>query len=178
MSKVKTPKGELSTVNGHATPAKRHAGGAPKGSGSKYTRELGEEVCERVLAGESLERIAAHEHMPSLRTLTNWKDSVPEFSAMYAHARSLQADTYVDRMVETAWSETSPGDRRVKLHALEQAAKLIAPRRYGTQYTDATHTVHRAEIDREAILLAAKVLSEDIVEAEYSEVEAGPPPQE
>jgi len=176
MSKVKTPKSELAQLAEEGVSALRRGG---RGGGEPvYTPELEEEILDRVSNGESLSSVCRDKEV-SRQAVYLWAKHSPEFALRLARARLWAADSHVDDMKDTAFDErTSPADRRVKLHALEQSAKLLAPRRYGTQYTESTHEHRQAEVDREAILLAAKVLSEDIVEAEYTEIEAGPPPPE
>lgn len=62
------------------------------GRPSDYTDEIAEEICDRLSAGEPLAQICRDDHMPSLRTVYNWRDANDEFSARIACAREAGFD--------------------------------------------------------------------------------------
>lgn len=172
MSKVKTPKGELAQAPSNGT----HKPQRQRGGQIRYQwSQLGEEVCRRLANGESLLAICRTEGMPERNTIYGWVEEHEGFRRQFARARGLSADTAVSDMLALADDESlSIGERRLRIDTRERYAKLVSPA-YRTNYTE-THSQVRVEVDREAILLAAKVLTEDVIEAEYQEVEAGPPP--
>lgn len=92
------------------------AGKGKSGPASIYTQELGEEICRRMMEGESVRQICKDENMPHRNTLLNWL-LVPDhpFAAMYDRARKLQAEMMADELLEIAddgsndWMERENG---------------------------------------------------------------------
>ena len=62
-----------------------HIGGA---KASQYRREIGEVICARIDAGETIRSIAADPGMPSYATIFHWTKVNPEFAQMYAAVRA------------------------------------------------------------------------------------------
>lgn len=128
------------------------------GRPSVYTEAIGIEICERIAAGESLNRICKDPKMPDRVTVIRWliAGKPEDFCNNYAHARQIQADIFADEMVETAAGAESSvvtdqhGVTRVDAAAV-QARKLLVeqmrwnaerllPRKYGTLLKHADHT--------------------------------------
>jgi hypothetical protein len=123
------------------------------GRPSKFTAKIGREICDRLSEGEPLARICRDPHMPAVRTVGDWREVHPAFSADFARARDdgfdaiaadclLIADT-PELGVETLTKGTGKkkakelreadmlGHRKLKI---ETRLKLLArwdPRRYG-----------------------------------------------
>ena len=76
--------------------------GAPKGSGSKYTEEIAEEICALVADGVNLRRVCRMDGMPSWRTVYDWVVARPEFAARLARARDLGYDALAEEALEIA----------------------------------------------------------------------------
>ena len=76
--------------------------GAPKGSGSKYTEELAEQICELVSNGVNLREVCRMEIMPSWRTVYNWVVERPYFASRLARARELGYDSLAEEALEIA----------------------------------------------------------------------------
>jgi hypothetical protein len=73
------------------------------GRPSKYTREIADEICERISNGETLKGICRDEHMPPNQTVINWAlDDRDGFSGRYAQAREVQVWGYFDDIVDIA----------------------------------------------------------------------------
>jgi hypothetical protein len=127
---------------------------------STYTPELHAEICERLSKGEPLADICRDEHMPAVRTVSDWKAAHPTFAADFAHARDAGfdeiaadclriANTPVLGETETSkeWgTEVKKGDmidhRKLQI---DTRLKLLAkwdPKRYG----DRLHTEHSGEL--------------------------------
>lgn len=62
-----------------------HTGGA---KASQYRREIGEVICARIDAGETIRSIAADPAMPSYATIFHWTKVNPDFGRMYAAVRA------------------------------------------------------------------------------------------
>ncbi len=71
---------------------------------SKYTPELGDDICRRLAQGESARQICRDEAMPAMSTLMKWLNDSDKitFSEQYARARDCQADFYADQIVDIA----------------------------------------------------------------------------
>ena len=111
-----------------AKPAKK-AVGRP----SLYSEQLADEICDRLINGESLRAICSDAKMPNRSTVLRWMESFEEFATKCAHARTLQADLMDDLIIETANActpESAPADR-VKIAAYQWRASKLAPKKYG-----------------------------------------------
>lgn len=118
-----------------------------------YSPEVKEAICVRLEVGESLASICKDENMPSQETVFSWIRADSEFSDRYARARELQAEWYLDQIIEIADDCTddvekiasSNGElKEVIKHSAIQRAKLqidarkwtmskLAPKKYGNK---------------------------------------------
>jgi hypothetical protein len=121
------------------------------GRPSKYTLKVAEEICSRLMEGESLRSICRDEHMPHRGTVFNWLHNKPGFFDQYARARDAQADTLFDECLDIAddgandWMEkrTRSGEvvesvnhehisrSKLRVDTRMTMAKRLAPKRYG-----------------------------------------------
>lgn len=113
----------------------------------EFDQSIADEICQRLAKGQSLRTICGAERddfLPGQTTVYVWLRSIPEFAQQYAHARELQADYYVDEIVEIADAPnatTNPvtGDAelrdpqrdRLRVDARKWVASKLAPKRYG-----------------------------------------------
>jgi hypothetical protein len=67
-----------------------------------YTQEIGDEICERLVDGESLRRICLDDHMPSKSAVFRWLYDNRSFRDQYARAKEEQADAMADDMLDIA----------------------------------------------------------------------------
>lgn len=121
-----------------------------------YTQEVADKICARLSKGEPLAQICRGNNMPAVRTVSDWKASVPEFAAEFARARedgfdAIAADSLEIIDTKPERCATADGDRVDAGHVAwlknraEQRLKLLAkwdPKRYG----DKIHTEHSGEI--------------------------------
>lgn len=114
------------------------------GRPSTYTQKLADEFIERLSAGEPKEAICRDEHMPSSRTITNWRSAHPVFGERFLQARDDGHDAIANRMRETARGRTaesggdSTGDVQRDKLIIDTDFKLLSkwdPRRYGDSMT-------------------------------------------
>lgn len=126
------------------------------GRPSLYTSEIAEEIIGRLSEGEPLAVICRDEHMPSVRTVSHWKETQEGFAAAFGLARDVGFDALAARCLEIANTPlegvetTTDADGKVtekrgdmlghrKLQ-IETILKLLAkwdPRRYGERlHTD------------------------------------------
>lgn len=125
------------------------------GRPSSYTKEIGDEICNRIAEGESLRSICRDEHMPHRRTVINWAlTDGHTFFAQYAKARDIQADAMVDEITDITddasndWMEreSKKGNieiicnneavnrSRLRFEARKWIAGKIRPKKYGEKY--------------------------------------------
>lgn len=121
----------------------------PMGRPSKYTPELASEICGRIAAGESLNKICKESYMPDIVTVYRWMGKDDEFRQNYVRAREDQAETHADEMQEIA-DETPPLDangrtdsgwvqwQRNRIDTRKWIAAKLKPKKYGDK-VDVNH---------------------------------------
>jgi len=72
------------------------------GRPSIYSQELAMEICRQLAEGKSLRKICKAEEMPNASTVHSWVLSNDDFSKQYARAREMQAEHYLDEIIEIA----------------------------------------------------------------------------
>lgn len=122
------------------------------GRPTDYSQELVEAICERIADGESLRSICSDDDMPNKATVFRWLAAHEEFSDQYAHARSAQADSIFDEILDIAddgrndwmerkdaegenigWQENGEALRRsvLRVDARKWMAGKLRPKKYG-----------------------------------------------
>lgn len=98
-----------------------------------YNQQLAQEICERLVNGESLRAIARDPAMPDKVTLLRWLTKHDEFRTQYVHARDLQAEGDFDEIEELAATATPESVQVVKLQVDTRKWVLArkAPKKYG-----------------------------------------------
>jgi transposase-like protein len=91
------------------------------GRPSRFSSQMAEAICKRLMRGEGLQEICRDEAMVSVGTVYNWLHHYPEFARDYGRARRMQAFVLHDRSVDLVLS-TGPGGYR-------QAEKVLAQMR-------------------------------------------------
>ena len=105
---------------------------------SAYTDELASEICERIARGESLKSICRDKGMPPESTFRRWVlEDYGGLAALYARAREMQTECFVDEIVAIADSVADCTDSSI-VHAARLAidtrkwiASKMLPKRYG-----------------------------------------------
>jgi hypothetical protein len=113
---------------------------------TRYSKQITQELCERIANGECWHRMANTGRMPSYATLYDWQRKHPEFAEALAQAREMAADLRADRALEVAEKATAATVQADRLHvgALQWRAAKASPRRYGTR-SDAHDDVEDAQ---------------------------------
>lgn len=108
--------------------------------------EVQQEICRRVMEGESVRRICMDQHMPCRATVLNWLAAEPAFRAGYAFAKQLLAETLAEEIIEIsddASSDWATGENgpafdhehvqraRLRVDSRKWLAGKLAPKRYG-----------------------------------------------
>ena len=119
---------------------------ARTGRPSSFTLEIAGEICGRIAAGESLNRICKEDGMPDQVTVYRWIAANEDFRKIYAQAREEQAETLADEITDLADEEPvqvvdDKGTARVdngwvtwqknRVDARKWVAAKLKPRKYG-----------------------------------------------
>lgn len=133
---------------------------------TRYTQKVADEICLRLSEGEPLRQICQDEHIPAWRTVYDWIDKDPAFSARFAHARGLGLAAIMESCLDIA--DNSDEDvKRSKLRVWTRLQLLAKwdPSRYGA----------RQQVDLKAdVNLSAKTEAE--LQAELSALGVTLPP--
>lgn len=138
----------------------------PVGRPSKYSEELAAEICARLSNGEPLASICRDEHMPEVRTVSDWKKAHDSFAADFARAREEGFDALAAEALAIAdtpaegirikdgkdgreiTTEDMLGHRRLQV---ETRLKLLAkwcPKKYGEK----VELEHTGEVDVRVVI--------------------------
>lgn len=74
----------------------------PTGRPSSYTQAKADEICERLIGGESLAAICRSDEMPNAVTVLRWQDAHDDFRIAYARAREAQIELYAAEIIDLA----------------------------------------------------------------------------
>lgn len=74
------------------------------GSPSTYTKEIGEEICQKISVSEyGLKRLCKENpHWPCKQTIFEWRIKIKEFGDLYAKAKQDQIETLIDDCLDIA----------------------------------------------------------------------------
>lgn len=123
--------------------AKTHKPAGKPGRPSAYSLKLSETICDRIAAGESLRKICLGDEMPHFITVIRWLGKDQEFASRYAHAREIQAQTFVDKMLDVAEEDpkrnpitgaldsASVAHIRNRIATMQWLAAKLNPKKYG-----------------------------------------------
>lgn len=119
-----------------------------------YTEEIAAKICDRLMGGDSLRTICKEDDFPVCSTVFLWLAKHEDFRTIYAAARELQQEAYLEAMLEEACDRTGDlitvGEGEKQSQAPNSAnvarSKLIAdnykwimarlaPRKYGDKIT-------------------------------------------
>ncbi len=90
------------SAQSHADRAKTLEKIKDMGRPTKYCDDTADEICERIVKGESLYSITSDSHMPSVATVYRWLQKHEDFRELYTRAREDQADTLADQIIAIA----------------------------------------------------------------------------
>lgn len=101
----------------------------------EYTPEFGQEICDLLIDGKSMNQIGQMDEYPSRHTMLRWLRDNEDFATRCARARRIQGELAVDQhneIIEEVKAGKLPVDvARVVLSGLEWRAKKLEPRKYG-----------------------------------------------
>lgn len=105
----------------------------PMGRPSDFTQEIADEICDRLIDGESMRTICNDPDMPHRSTVLRWMDADDAFAARCARARELQADAIFEDLQDIADNGNPEDVQRAKLRVstMQWRASKLAPKKYG-----------------------------------------------
>lgn len=118
------------------------------GRPSDYTIWKDRAICMRIATGESLRSICKRKYYPSRFAVIRWLQCNAEFRNHYAQAREMQAEWYIDDIIEISDDssrdviESENGTRinseyvqrsRLRVDTRKWALERMAPKRYGAK---------------------------------------------
>ena len=106
------------------------------GRPTTYTNELADMICEGIEGGKSMITVLAGiPDAPNYATVSRWLIAHDEFRAIYARARTDQADYNADRIAQisegTLTGDYDPAAARVAMDGMKWIAAKLKPRVYG-----------------------------------------------
>lgn len=109
---------------------------------SLFNNATAEEICIRIMCGDSLAEICRDDEMPAYRTVMRWLKDDQTFRQNYASAREDQGHADADAIADIAKriikGEIDPAAGRAAIDALKWTAGKRQPKAYG----DATILKH------------------------------------
>lgn len=106
---------------------------AKTGRPTDYTPELGDLICARLAAGESLKKITDGDDMPGRTTVYRWLREHEAFRNNYTRAAEDRAEHIFDDMFEIA-DTGNPDDvqrARLRVDTRKWALSKMIPKKYG-----------------------------------------------
>jgi len=118
----------------------------PVGRPSKYTEDIGINICALLAAGTPVTKIVLLDNMPSQQTVYTWLRKHPEFLEMYEIARQDLAHTMANQIQEIIdekplqivdeagnikYDSGSIADKRLRMDGRKWLAAKYLPRVYG-----------------------------------------------
>lgn len=121
------------------------------GRPSKYTPEIGKQICDAMIEGRSIRSICQADNLPSATTVFNWLATPKHpFLEHYTQAREIQAEMMADEILDIADDgtndfverETKKGTiilcdqeninrSRLRVDARKWVAAKLLPKKYG-----------------------------------------------
>lgn len=101
------------------------------GRPTKYTQQLADEICERIMNGESLRSIVSDAGMPNRSSVHKWLAENKAFSDQYAKAKDNQADTLADELLFIADTAEDVQKARLQVDTRKWVASKLKPKKYG-----------------------------------------------
>ncbi len=103
---------------------------AKNGRPTKFTDDLAKDICNELANGRSLRSYCRQDNTPAMSTVMRWISDDKKFQEQYARARELQADYFVDEIVEIADKAEDAAIARLQVDARKWVAGKQRPKKY------------------------------------------------
>lgn len=158
------------------------------GRPSKYTTQIADVICHRLIGGESLRQICRDDGMPATGTVCRWLSDNERFREQYRYAREAQAEAIYDEMFDIAddarndWMEreTKNGGlvvvpnhehisrSKLRINMRMWALARMAPKRYGDR-------IHQELTGKDGAALNSPTISNEQLAAALNALAIGLP---
>ena len=101
------------------------------GRPTKYTQELADEICRRLLAGNSLSKVSRDDDMPNRDTIHTWLATHTEFSDNYVRACKIRRENRFDDLEEVVDTTEDVQRARLKVDVIKWQLSKEEPKKYG-----------------------------------------------
>lgn len=115
-----------------ATPRKKPEERKKLGRPTIRTKEMEDEILERLSNGEPLTKICRDEHMPNFSTIFRWELADPEFCKLTSRAREIGTHALVNESIEISDDPLARADqKRVRIETRLRVAGMFNRRLFG-----------------------------------------------
>jgi hypothetical protein len=139
-------------------PKPTHVRGRPP---MPFEQEIADEICERLVGGETLLDICDSPHLPSTHTIYKWLAQHQSFADAYARARDLAGHTFSDKAMRAVENELDPGRARLQFDAYRWLAGKLRPREYSDKHAVELTGANGGPIQTEVATIDATALDSD-----------------
>lgn len=143
------------------------------GRPSIFTQELADKLCEWIADGKSLREFCERDDTPNKCTILKWLNEKPEFTAQYARAQILSADSNADDVGFIGdlvmAGHLDPAAARVAADCKKWAASKKLPKKYGDRVTHAGDAENPVVISRIELVAPVITSSTDKKDSDDSE---------
>ena len=116
-----------------------------KGQPTKYTKEIGDNICVRISEGASLRKIAGEIGI-ELRTMFRWFREHEDFCHNYTRAKEEQAELFAEQIIDISDEKIerdangridsgAVNHARLRVDARKWVASKLKPKKYGDSTT-------------------------------------------
>lgn len=112
------------------------------GRPTAYTEKLAQEICMRILEGESLSKVCKAEDMPARSSVNKWLSENSNFSDNYVRACKIRRENRFEDLDDVVDSTEDVQRARLKVDVIKWQLSKEEPKKYGDKMqVDNTHRV-------------------------------------
>ena len=149
-----------------------------KGEGrpSTYNEEIGDLICKGLTEGRSLKRMTEEdENIPAMSTIFEWIWGNPEFSEKYTKARQVQAEGFVDEIMDISdkggvFHYDQDGNKKIDPASIQRARLMVDTRKWYASkiipkiYGDQAKNMLSVTVDNKDVDVPARVTKTEWLE--------------
>ena len=106
-----------------------------KGRPSGYNINVANKICQLLIDGLSINKIATRSDTPDKRTIYNWIMDNDDFFTQFTRAKEIQIEDYVDSLFDlsNAADPKTAHVYRLKIDTIKWVAEKLLPKKYGAK---------------------------------------------